>query len=45
MPERLQELFSAIEDQISLYPELDREKFRRAVESVVQQAKTKKASD
>lgn len=44
-PERLQELFSAIEDQIYLYPELDREKFRRAVDRVVQEAKTKEASD
>lgn len=43
-PERLLEFFSAIEAEIYRYPELNREKFRRAVERVVQQAKTKEAS-
>lgn len=44
-PERLAEMFSAIEDQIYRYPDLDRKKFRRAVERVVQNAKTKEALD
>ena len=38
-PDRLLEFFSAIEDQIYKYPELNREKFRAAVERVVQQFK------
>lgn len=44
-PERLLEMFSAIEGEIYRYPELNREKFRRAVERVVQQAKTQESSD
>jgi|GraSoiStandDraft_4_1057263.scaffolds.fasta_scaffold454845_2 hypothetical protein len=36
-PTRLLELFSAIEDQIYRYPELNPESFRRAVEAVVRQ--------
>ena len=35
---RLLELFSLIEGRIYLYPELDRNKFRRAVERVVKEA-------
>ncbi len=35
-PKRLLELFSAIEDQIYRYPDLDRPSFRRAVERVVE---------
>ena len=44
-PERLIELFAAIEDQIHRYPELNRDKFRREVERVVQSVQDKRASD
>jgi hypothetical protein len=37
-PDRLLELFSAIEDQIYRYPDLDAKSFRRAVERVVESA-------
>ena len=39
-PDKLLEYFSAIEDQVYRYPELDRDKFRQAVERVVQHFKT-----
>jgi hypothetical protein len=44
-PERLVESFTAIEDQIYKYPELNRDKFRRDVERVVQSVRDKRASD
>lgn len=44
-PERLLEFFFEIEDQIYRYPELDRAKFREAVERVVQRAKQKNESN
>ena len=37
-PQRLLELFAAIEDQVYRYPALDRAAFRRAVEQVVRSA-------
>jgi hypothetical protein len=38
-PERLLNFFSAIEDQIYKYPDLNAKSFRRAVERVVERAK------
>jgi hypothetical protein len=38
-------MFSAIEDHIYKYPELNRDKFRREVERVVQSVQDKRASD
>jgi hypothetical protein len=44
-PERLIELFAAIEDQIHRFPELNRDQFRRDVERVVQTVTGKRTSD
>src|SRR5260370_24987631 len=44
-PNRLLELFSEIEDRIYLYPDLDPQSFRRAVERVVQGSKPQKETN
>lgn len=43
--ERLMELFSAVETQIYRNPSVDRQRFRRAVESVIEHAVGKPPSD